>query len=89
MPEVNILAGYPKPTKPRFVGRNMRTINHRLTAVERGENFFDGDRNFGYGGFNYDGRWLPIAERIVTLYGGETGWPNHPQSHYLIKKAAY
>ena len=49
MPEVNILAGYPKPTKPRFVGRNMRTINHRLTAVERGENFFDGDRNFGYG----------------------------------------
>ena len=34
MNEVNILAGYPKPTKPRFVGRNMRTINHRLTAVK-------------------------------------------------------
>ena len=69
MPEVNILAGYPKPTGPRFVGRNMRTIKHRLTAVERGKNFFDGDRNFGYGGFNYDGRWLPIADRIVKHYG--------------------
>ena len=69
MPEVNILAGYPKPTEPRFVGHNMRTINHRLTAVERGESFFDGDRNFGYGGFDYDGRWLPIADRIVKHYG--------------------
>ena len=69
MPEVNILAGYPQPTEPRFVGRNMRKIDHRLIAVERDENFFDGDRNFGYGGFNYDGRWLPIADRIVKHYG--------------------
>lgn len=68
MPEVNILEDYPQPTEPRFVGRDMRTISHRIAAVKRDKHFFDGDRNFGYGGFKYDGRWVPIAERIIRHY---------------------
>ncbi|MBT4354840.1 MAG: methyltransferase domain-containing protein, partial [Rhodospirillaceae bacterium] len=68
MPEVNILNDYPQPTAPRFVGRDMRTISHRIAAIKRDRNFFDGDRNFGYGGFKYDGRWVPIAERIIKHY---------------------
>ena len=27
-----------------------------------GQEYFDGDRTQGYGGYKYDGRWLPIAE---------------------------
>ena len=68
MPEVNILNDYPQPTAPRFVGRDMRTISHRIAAIKRDRNFFDGDRNLGYGGFKYDGRWVPIAERIIKHY---------------------
>jgi hypothetical protein len=66
--EFNLLTH--QPIK-REVGH--RTIKHRILASERGRDFYDGDRNCGYGGFKYDGRWKPIAERICQEYGlGET-----------------
>ena len=67
MKEYNLLGSYPKPTKPRFVGKNLRTIKHRIIASKRDFNFFDGNRNYGYGGFKYDGRWAPIAKKIINL----------------------
>ena len=63
-----ILQDYPKLKSPRLVGDNLRTIDHRIIAAKRDHNFFDGDRNFGYGGFKYDGRWKDIAKRIVGEY---------------------
>lgn len=30
--------------------------------------YWDGDRRYGYGGFRYDGRWKPIAEKLVAVY---------------------
>ena len=68
MKEFNLLEGYPKPQNPRIVGKNIRSINNRIVASKRGQDFFDGDRNFGYGGFNYDGRWLPVASKINKRY---------------------
>ncbi|MDO8794111.1 MAG: class I SAM-dependent methyltransferase, partial [Vicinamibacterales bacterium] len=38
-----------------------------------GEAYFDGDRTTGYGGYRYDGRWVPIAERIRDYYGLRAG----------------
>jgi SAM-dependent methyltransferase len=35
--------------------------------------FWDGDRRFGYGGYRYDGRWQPVAEKLVEEYGLGTG----------------
>ena len=69
MREFDALSGYPEPKQPRVVRHNLRTIQHRIVASYRGQNFFDGDRNFGYGGFNYDGRWLPIAKKMCKEYG--------------------
>lgn len=69
MNEVNLLEGYPQPKEPRKVARNLRTVHHRIIASQRGKDFFDGDRNYGYGGYKYDGRWVPIAERIINHYG--------------------
>ena len=68
MREINLLEGYPSPKKPRLVSNNLRTINHRLVATKRDEIFYDGDREFGYGGFYYDGRWRQIAKNIIELY---------------------
>lgn len=31
--------------------------------------FWDGDRRFGYGGYTYDGRWKPVAEKLIECYG--------------------
>ena len=32
------------------------------------ENFFDGSRRYGYGGYVYDGRWKEMAFKIVDKY---------------------
>lgn len=63
--EFNALKGYPQP-QYRIVGS--RTIKHRILASQRGYDFYDGDRDCGYGGFNYDGRWKPIAEHMCAEY---------------------
>ena len=63
--EINLLKDYPQPAE-RIVG--LRTIKHRIMASYRGYEFFDGDRNCGYGGLKYDGRWKPVAEAMVKEY---------------------
>ena len=68
MREFNALAGYPEPKKRRIASKKLRTIHHRIVASYRGKEFYDGDRNFGYGGFDYDGRWLSIARNLCLQY---------------------
>jgi hypothetical protein len=68
MREFNALDGYPQPKEPRVVKPERQTIQHRIIASYRGEEFFDGDRSFGYGGLRYDGRWLPIAKNMLREY---------------------
>ena len=68
MREYNLLGNYPKPKEKRYVGDDLRTIEHRIIASYRDKDFFDGDRNYGYGGFKYDGRWTDVAEKIFNEY---------------------
>ncbi|MBI4063321.1 MAG: class I SAM-dependent methyltransferase [Elusimicrobia bacterium] len=68
MRNFDALKDYPQPKALRIVGPNLRTICHRIIATYRGEEFYDGDRNCGYGGFRYDGRWLPIAKNMGREY---------------------
>lgn len=32
------------------------------------KDYWDGDRKFGYGGYHYDGRWKPLAEKLARHY---------------------
>lgn len=59
---------YPKPKNPRYVSANLRKIENRIIASMRSKEFYDGDRNNGYGGLKYDGRWKKIAERLFKKY---------------------
>ena len=68
MREFNLLGDYPKPKEPRYVGSNLRTIEHKIVASYRDKDFFDGHRNYGYGGFKYDGRWKKVADNICKEY---------------------
>ena len=38
-----------------------------------GAEYWDGDRRYGYGGYRYDGRWRPLAERLAERYGLQAG----------------
>jgi len=69
MREFNALQGYPEPKEPRCVGSNVRTIKNKIIASYRGKEYYDGNRQDGYGGFKYDGRWIPIAKNMFEEYG--------------------
>ena len=68
MKEYNLLSDYSQTKVKRFVGKGIRSIEHRIIASERGNLFFDGDRNFGYGGLKYDGRWSGVAKKIIKKF---------------------
>ena len=72
MQEYNLLDSYPPPKNPRIVGKNLRSVNCRIVASKRGLDFFDGARNHGYGGYKYDGRWIPVASKINRNYLNNT-----------------
>lgn len=69
MREFDALRTYPQPKAPRMVGPGIRTIQNRIIAGYRGKEFYDGDRNNGYGGLKYDGRWLSVAQDMIAEYG--------------------
>ncbi len=37
-------------------------------AKKFGRDYWDGERKYGYGGYHYDGRWRPLAERLIRRY---------------------
>jgi SAM-dependent methyltransferase len=66
--EVNLLDRYPAATRNLQVTRGA-SAEARTAALKFDVEYFDGDRATGYGGYRYDGRWLPVAERIRDHYG--------------------
>jgi len=68
MPEYNLLRTYPKARR-NLTSRKVRQAENRVIARRFGREYFDGTRDEGYGGYRYDGRWLPIAHEIVRRYG--------------------
>ena len=68
MREFDALSGYPEPKEPRHVHPKLRTIHNRIIASYRDREFYDGNRNNGYGGFKNDGRWAPIAQNMLQMY---------------------
>src|SRR3977135_3951947 len=72
MAEVNLLARYPK-SKRNLIERVCAKDQNRLIARKFGREYFDGTRDQGYGGYRYDGRWLPVAQDIAARYGLKSG----------------
>jgi ubiquinone/menaquinone biosynthesis C-methylase UbiE len=73
MAEINLLAKLP---------RGKRNVNERAAAKspeiiaasrEYGQLYFDGPRTHGYGGYRYDGRWVPIAEDMIRHFALKPG----------------
>jgi len=70
--EVNLLARYPKAKRNVKARLDNKEENRRI-ALQFGKEYFDGTREQGYGGYRYDGRWLPIAEDLVRHFGLSAG----------------
>lgn len=68
--EIDLLAKYPK-TKRNLTDRfESKTEEIRRIARQFDHEYFDGDRNYGYGGFNYHPRfWSGVIEDVINQYG--------------------
>jgi ubiquinone/menaquinone biosynthesis C-methylase UbiE len=71
--EVNLLARLPKSKRNVAERGAAKTPETIAKSREYGFDYFDGSRDYGYGGFRYDGRWVPIAEDIVKHFDLKAG----------------
>jgi len=72
MAEVNLLAALPKG-KRKLDARSTKTPDHVLVSREYEQVYFDGPREYGYGGYRYDGRWVAVARDMVKHFGLKPG----------------
>jgi len=66
---LNVITPLHKRAKRDYLGRMMdNKVECMKVAREYGKDFWDGDRRYGYGGYRYDGRWAPVAKKLVEMY---------------------
>lgn len=69
MAEINLLDRLPVTKRDPKARAAAKTPEDRAIAKRFDREFFDGERRHGYGGYRYDGRWLPVVRRFVEHYG--------------------
>ena len=71
--EIDLLASLPK-TK-RNIEKRAEAKDDALVAISRkyGQEYWDGDRKYGYGGYRYDGRWRSVARDMIAHFGLKPG----------------
>jgi SAM-dependent methyltransferase len=71
----NFVTPLHKATKRDVLARMVdEKVKCMLKAKEYEQDYWDGDRRFGYGGYNYlPGRWKPVAQALIDTYGLKSG----------------
>jgi len=70
--EFNLLGSQPKVVRDASARRETKDAN-RAVALEFSQEYFDGEREQGYGGYHYDGRWVTVAERAIEHWNLSPG----------------
>lgn len=66
---VELVTPLHKATKRDYLARMNDDKPHCMeVARQYGKEYWDGDRRYGYGGYHYDGRWKPLAEKLIARY---------------------
>jgi len=69
MPEINLLENYPRTKRNLEERQDEKTPEIQRIARQFGQEFFDGDRKYGYGGFSYQSRfWQPVVPIFEKHY---------------------
>ncbi len=67
--QIDLLENYPKPKRDLDKRLNEKTESDRAIARKFGEEFFDGSRSQGYGGYNYNSRfWSPVVPTFKNYW---------------------
>ncbi|MDC0541020.1 class I SAM-dependent methyltransferase [Paracoccaceae bacterium] len=73
MAEIDLLRSLPKSKRNIEKRQQGKDANVVATAKQFGEMYWDGPREYGYGGYHYDGRWRSVARDIIDHYGLKSG----------------
>lgn len=71
--EINLLQALPKTKRNIHAREKAKDPEVVRISKEYSEMYFDGPRDYGYGGYRYDGRWQPVAHDIVGHFGLRPG----------------
>ena len=75
MAEIDFLKPLHTATKRDYVARVVEHDKAHCAEIAKqwGRDYWDGERQYGYGGYRYDGRWRPVAEAMASHYGLKAG----------------
>lgn len=65
--EINLLDFYPTRIRNTKERAKIKTKKQIKIAKKFGWEYFD-KKDICYGGYSYDGRWIPIAKRLINYY---------------------
>lgn len=68
MAEIDLLRSLPKTRRNVAARATAKDPAVVAEACKFGQAYFDGSRDYGYGGYHYDGRWISVARDIVEQY---------------------
>lgn len=66
---VSVVTDLHRRTQRDYLARMKDEKIHCMGVAKKyDQQYWDGDRRYGYGGYRYDGRWEIVARRLVELY---------------------
>ena len=67
---LNLVTPLHEATQRDYLARMLdEKVHCMLIAKKYGEDYWDGDRRYGYGGYRFlPGRWKPVAEGLIKEY---------------------
>jgi ubiquinone/menaquinone biosynthesis C-methylase UbiE len=73
MGDVDLLRSIPKPKRSVTDRAAAKSDDHVRISRQYGADYFDGAREYGYGGYKYDGRWIAVADEVISHFGLKPG----------------
>jgi ubiquinone/menaquinone biosynthesis C-methylase UbiE len=73
MAEVDLLRSLPQSKRNIQKRADAKDPGVIAVAKQYGEMYWDGPREYGYGGYRYDGRWRSVARDVIAHYALKTG----------------
>ena len=70
---VNLLRSLPTSKRNLQARKDGKSAEVVRISSEFGQMYFDGPREYGYGGYRYDGRWVSVARDIVAHFDLKPG----------------
>jgi ubiquinone/menaquinone biosynthesis C-methylase UbiE len=71
--QVNLLRSLPSAKRNLAARKEGKSADVVRISNEFGEMYFDGPREYGYGGYHYDERWIPVARDMVEHFNLKPG----------------